>query len=171
MPHAFQRLSAGQEQHNIFGSPAYIALERHPINILSRKTIAIAVKMAEKYAFEHIVLFWQFVSSLSPRITGSPARRQACSEPKAKLRAFTVYKGSDEVLINPAEVTNFHAVFSNSRAFKALSEVTKRRSDEDGADSLSSAAPDTMQRCASTMLPCSDNYTARPSSGGPGMTC
>ncbi len=49
----------------------------------------------------------------------------SAAQVKAKLRAFTVYKRSDEVLINPAEVTNFHAVFSNSRAFTALSEVTK----------------------------------------------
>jgi hypothetical protein len=41
--------------------------------------------MVEKTQFEHITLFWQFVPSLSPRITGSPVRREGCSEPKTNL--------------------------------------------------------------------------------------
>jgi hypothetical protein len=41
----------------------------------------IRVEMVEKTQFEHITLFWQFVPSLSPRITGSPVRREGCSEP------------------------------------------------------------------------------------------
>jgi hypothetical protein len=41
----------------------------------------IRVEMVEKTQFEHITLFWQFVPSLSPRITDSPVRRESCSEP------------------------------------------------------------------------------------------
>jgi hypothetical protein len=51
------------------------------MNILSTEIIVIGVEMTEMKVFEHIVLFWQFVPSLSPRITGSPVQRQACSEP------------------------------------------------------------------------------------------
>jgi len=38
-------------------------------------------KLEVVFTSEDMPLFWQFVTSLSPRITGSPARRQACSEP------------------------------------------------------------------------------------------
>ncbi|KAJ7244628.1 hypothetical protein B0H12DRAFT_1129022 [Mycena haematopus] len=45
--------------------------------------MAIRAEIIELYVIEHIDLFWQFVTSLSPRITGSPVRRQACSEPNS----------------------------------------------------------------------------------------
>ncbi|KAJ7886421.1 hypothetical protein B0H14DRAFT_2563356 [Mycena olivaceomarginata] len=37
--------------------------------------------MVEKFAPEHMPCFLEFVSSLSPRLSGLPDRRQACSEP------------------------------------------------------------------------------------------
>ena len=43
----------------------------------------IRVEMAEETKVEHITHFRQFGTSLSPRITGLPVRRQACSEPTA----------------------------------------------------------------------------------------
>ena len=36
-----------------------------------------------------------------------------------------VHRGSDEVILNPAEVTNFYAIFWKSRRSTVLSEVTK----------------------------------------------
>jgi hypothetical protein len=52
------------------------------MNILSTEMVVIGAEMTEMKCFEHMVLFWQFVPSLSPRITGLPVRKQACSEPK-----------------------------------------------------------------------------------------
>jgi hypothetical protein len=46
----------------------------------------IGLETGAQLAVEHIPCFWQFVTSLSPRLAGSPARRQACSEPKSAAR-------------------------------------------------------------------------------------
>ncbi|KAJ7443554.1 hypothetical protein FB451DRAFT_1295563 [Mycena latifolia] len=42
--------------------------------------------------------FWQFVASLSPRLSGSPDRRQACSEPR---RVVDQLQRSNAVLTAP----------------------------------------------------------------------
>jgi hypothetical protein len=44
-------------------------------------TIRFKQEMRELWRSEHMPQFWQFGTSLSPRITGVAVRRQACSEP------------------------------------------------------------------------------------------
>ncbi|KAJ6609113.1 hypothetical protein B0H10DRAFT_1954856 [Mycena sp. CBHHK59/15] len=53
----------------------------HLTNRYYTKTGVIGVEMVAWYVLEDIPYFWQFGASLSPRLSGLPDQRQACSEP------------------------------------------------------------------------------------------
>jgi hypothetical protein len=75
MHHVVERSSVAQEPQTIFQDRVNKYQEKHPMNILSTEIMVIGVEMTEMQGYEHIALFWQFVPSLSPRITGLPVRR------------------------------------------------------------------------------------------------